>query len=125
VTVDLSRMVGHALPGQILLGDFDGPEAEGTLSFVENTAATLKELNGLDISGSRIGTIRCYVTGDSLGGGRYAVNRYHLKDKHGTMRSVYNAKINIHRDNAQSIFLGMQSEDLAVFNAVEVESVSV
>jgi hypothetical protein len=124
VTVDLSRMVGHALPGQILLGDFDGTEAEGTLAFVENTAATLKELNGLDVSGSRIGTIRCYVTGDSLGGGRYAANRYHLRDKHGTMRAVYNAKINIHRENAQSIFLGMQGEDLAVFNAVDVESVS-
>src|SRR5690606_16976595 len=117
VTVDLSRMVDRALPGQILLGDFslEMPAPGGsvrrlrydTLDFVENTAATLDQLNGLEISGGRIETIRCYLTGRSLGSGHYLVNRYHLKDKHGTNRTVYNAKINIHRQNAEPIFLGI------------------
>lgn len=134
VTVDLSRMVDRALPGQILLGDFSTDVAFGTgnvrrirydtLDFVENTAATLDQLNGLDISGGRIETIRCYLTGRSLGGGRYMVNRYHLKDKHGTNRTVYNAKINIHRDKAEPIFLGIQSDDLWAFNAARVESIN-
>ena len=124
VTVDLARMVGHALPGQILLGDFVTPLGESTLAFVENTAATLDQLNGLDISGSRVDTIRCYVTGQSQGGGRYLANRYHLRDKHGTLRTVYNAKINIHRERAEPIFLGMRSADLPAFNAVKVESPS-
>jgi hypothetical protein len=121
VTVDLARMVGHALPGQILLGDFVTPLGESTPAFVESTAATLEQLNGLDISGSRIDTIRCYLTGDSQGGGRYLVNRYHLRDKHGTTRAVYNAKINIHRAEAEPIFLGMRSGDLPAFDAVNVE----
>jgi hypothetical protein len=95
-----------------------------TLDFVESTAATLDQLNGLDISGGRIQAIRCYLTGRSLGEGRYLVNRYHLKDKHGTNRTVYNAKINIHRDKAEPIFLGIQSDDLWAFNAARVESIN-
>jgi hypothetical protein len=135
VTVDLSRMVDRALPGQILLGDFTtemAPLGSGnvrrlrcdTLDFVENTAATLDQLNGLDISGGRIETIRCYLTGRSLGSGHYLVNRYHLKDKHGTNRTVYNAKINIHRDKTEPIFLGIQSDDLWAFNASRIESIN-
>ena len=134
VTVDLSRMVDRALPGQILLGDFSTDAAFGTgnvrrircdtVDFVENTAATLDQLNGLDISGGQIQGIRCYLTGRSLGSGHYLVNRYHLKDKHGTNRTVYNAKINIHRDKAEPIFLGIQSEDLWAFNAARVESIN-
>ena len=130
VTVDLSRMVDRALPGQILLGDFVTPGGDGgsgrpilqdTLDFVENTAATLDQLNGLDISGGRIESIRCYLTGPGLGDGQFQVNRYHLRDKHNTTRAVYNAKINIHRDRAEPIFLGIRSNDLWAFNASKVE----
>lgn len=133
VTVDLARMVERSLPGQILLGDFvtrvGGEPGKrsiryDTLEFVESTAATLDQLNGLEISGGHIENIRCYLTGRSLGGGQYLVNRYHLRDKHGTMRTVYNAKINIHRHKAEPIFLGIQSDDLWAFNAARVESIN-
>ncbi len=133
VTVDLARMVERALPGQILLGDFEfrlGGSTLGrgmrfdTLDFVENTAATLDRLNGLDISGGRVRNIRCYLTGRSLGTGQYLVNRYHVSDKHGMTRAVYNAKINIERDKAEPIYLGIQSEDLWAFNTAKVESLS-
>lgn len=133
VTVDLARMLERALPGQILLGDFKfrhgGNAIEramrfDTLDFVESTAATLDQLNGLDISGGRVENIRCYLTGRSLGSGRYVVNRFHVRDKHGATRAVYNAKINIHRDNAEPIYLGIRSEDLAAFDTVKEESLS-
>ncbi len=133
VTIDLSRMIERALPGQILLGNFRIETTEektrrkmryDTLNFVENTAATLDQLNGMDISGGSIDNIRCYLTGKNLGGGRYMVNRYHIADKHGTTRSVYNAKINIHRENAEPIFLGIQSEDLQSFATSRVESLN-
>jgi hypothetical protein len=133
VTVDLARMLERALPGQILLGDFTfrhgGSAVErsmrlDTLDFVENTASTLDRLNGLDISGGRVENIRCYLTGRSLGSGHYLVNRYHVQDKHGALRAVYNAKINIRRDNAEPIFLGVPSEDLWAFNTSKVESLS-
>ncbi|MBI3530486.1 MAG: hypothetical protein HY067_21275 [Betaproteobacteria bacterium] len=133
VTIDLSRMIERALPGQILLGDFRIEIIEektwrkiryDTLDFVENTAATLDQLHGMNISGGSIDNIRCYLTGTSLGAGRYLVNRYHIVDKHGTTRTVYNAKINIHRENAEPIFLGIQSEDLQAFSTARVESLS-
>ncbi|HZP91489.1 MAG TPA: hypothetical protein VFB20_01220 [Burkholderiales bacterium] len=132
VTVDLSRMIDKALPGQILLGDFDirdegktGTRARyDTLDFVEKTAATLDQLKGLSVSGGRIDNIRCYLTGQSFGGGRYLVNRYHIRDKHGTTRIVYNAKINIHRENAEPIFLGIQREDLWAFPTTKVEALN-
>ena len=125
VTVDLARMVQRALPGQILLGDFqtsmgEGETAKGqrdTIEFVEETAATLDQLAGLDISGGRVSSIRCYLTGRRLEGGGHYVHRYHLRDKHGSTRKVYNAKINIHREGAEPIYLGIQNEDLANFDA--------
>jgi hypothetical protein len=133
VTVDLARMIERALPGQILIGDFEfqfgGNAIErsmrfDTLDFVENTAATLDQLNGLDISGGRVDNIRCYLTGRSLGNGQYLVSRYHIGDKHGATRAVYNAKINIQRDKAEPIFLGIPSGDLWAFNTTKVESLS-
>lgn len=132
VTVDLARMLEGAQPGQILLGDFvtqlDGtgsglPIRYDTLAFVENVAATLDQLNGLEISGGRIGRILCYLTGPRLAG-QYTVNRYYLRDKHGTTRAVYNAKVNIHRDQGQTIFLGRENDDLQNFNAAKVEPLS-
>ena len=133
VTVDLARMLERALPGQILLGDFTfqfgGNAIErslrfDTLDFVENTAATLDQLKGLDISGGCVEKIRCYLTGRSLGNGRYLVNRYHVRDKHGATRAVYNAKINIRRDKTEPIFLGIRGEDLSAFDTTKVESLS-
>ncbi len=129
VTVDLSRMVSSALPGQILLGDFlsenIGDEngrllSRNTLGFVEGTAATLGQLYGLDTSGGRIKKIHCYLTGNGLGGGRFLVNQYQLHDKHNTPRLVYNAKINIHRYHADPIYLGIRTEDLWAFSTSKV-----
>jgi hypothetical protein len=133
ITIDLSRMIEKALPGQILLGDFETEVADGatgratrrnTLDFVEKTAATLDQLKGLEISGDRVDNIRCYLTGQSLGSGRFPVNRYHIRDKHGTSRTVYNAKINIHREHAAPIFLGVQQDDLSAFSVEQVEVLS-
>lgn len=132
VTVDLARMIEKSLPGQILLGEFELREETGprrsirhdTVDFVERTAATLDHLNGLAISGGNIENIRCYLTGQNLGSGRYMVNRYHIRDKHGTTRVVYNAKINIHRENTEPIFLGIQRDDLWAFASAKVEALN-
>jgi len=133
VTIDLARMLERALPGQILLGDFTfrfgGNAIErglrfDTLDFVENTAATLDQLKGLDISGGRVEKIRCYLTGQNLGSGHYLVNRFHVMDKHGASRAVYNAKINIHRDKAEPIYLGIRGDNLSAFDTVKVDSLS-
>jgi hypothetical protein len=131
VTIDLARLLERALPGQILLGDFvttmgggtpAAPIRCGTLEFVASTAASLQQLHGLDLSGGAISGISCYLTGPRSPGGDFEVNRYHLRDKHSATRPVYNAKINIHRDGAEPIFLGIRHEDLWAFSAAKVET---
>ena len=121
VTIDLARMIEQALPGQILLGDFNiafsGGDADGvvrysTLDFVAKTAETLDQLKGLVIAENHIENIRCYLTGQAVPGGNFQVSRYQIGDKHGLSRSVYNAKINIRRHQADPIFLGIQHKDL-------------
>lgn len=121
VTIDLARMIDQALPGQILIGDFE-VEMTGdresdvtpvsTLDFVERTARSLDQLRGLVVAGDEIASMSCYLTGAALSGGGYAVNRYEPRDKHGIAHPVYNAKINIHRRHAEPIFLGIQHRDL-------------
>jgi hypothetical protein len=120
VTIDLSRMIEQAMPNQILLGDFsiemshDGQLVEvDTLDFVARTAASLYQLRGLTIADDRIENIRCYLTGRRTDDGQYAVAPYRIHDKHGIARTVLNAKINIHREQASPIFLGVQNEDLS------------
>ena len=121
VTIELSRMIGRALPGQILLGDFNvevsSAEAQGvtrysTLDFVAKTSSTLQQLNGLVVAEDRIENIRCYLTGEATPGGDFRVRRYDIRDKHGATRAVYNAKINIHRHEARPIYLGIQHKEL-------------
>jgi len=119
VTIDLSRMVEQAMPNQILLGDFSIEMIEGedlvevnTLDFVARTAAGLHQLRGLTIADDQIEDIRCYLTGRRGGDGGYAVTPYRIRDKHGIARTVFNAKINIHREKAAPIFLGVRNEEL-------------
>ena len=119
VTIELSRMIARALPGQILLGDFNidvdganGVTRCGTFEFVAKTGATLDELSGLVVAGDHIEEIRCYLTGEAAPGGNFLVSRYEIRDKHGLSRAVYNAKINIHRRHAEPIFLGIQHREL-------------
>jgi hypothetical protein len=121
VTIELSRMIARALPGQILLGDFNVEvgtgDAQGvtrydTLDFVAKTSATLDQLNGLMVARDRIENIRCYLTGEAAPGGDFRVSRYQIRDKHGATRAVYNAKINIHRQKARPIYLGLQHKEL-------------
>lgn len=122
VTIELARIVENALPGQILLGDFNIAIAEeagcgcattyNTPEFIERTASTLGQLEGLAVAGDGIGEIRCYLTGETAPGGGFRVERYSIRDKHGMTRAVYNAKINIHLEQGQPIFLGIQNGDL-------------
>ena len=60
----------------------------------------------------QIEDVRCYLTGESRADGTFSVTHYTVRDKHGLTRSVYNAKINIHRREAEPIFLGIRHKDL-------------
>ncbi len=124
VTIELARMIEAAQPGQILVGDFmadltdqmtDADESKVNLdavSFLHRAQNNLTKLSGLELSGERVTAIKCYLTGERLESGEFNIRRLSIKDKHGLTRSAYNAKINIYRDTAQPILLGIEDRIL-------------
>jgi hypothetical protein len=119
VTIDLARMVERAMPGQVLVGDFDavlpGDKPETTMhldsiSFVDFAQTNLSHLNGLELSGDAIESIKCYLTGKAQKDGQFSIRRLTVEDKHGMSHSVFNAKINIHRKLADPIYLGIEDK---------------
>ncbi len=126
VTIELARMIDRALPGQILVGKFNTlmrSETSGeiqridSIEFVERTRRPLKQLNGLSLAGAEIDAIACYLTGQRDAQGEFGISEFEISDKHGLPHRVYNAKINIHRREGQTIFLGLREEDLPAFSA--------
>ena len=126
VTIELARMVEQALPGQVLVGDFQIPVPDGeiglvkkidTTVFIDRAQETLSSLNGLVLSDDKIDSISCYLTGDKLENQGFAVRRYVITDKHGKQRNVYNAKVNIYLNDSNPVYLGLRTNKLGPFNA--------
>ena len=126
VTIELARMIEAALPGQILVGEFladlQGNEVKDhsqtqahidAVTFLERAQGNLAKLSGLEFSGERVTAIKCYLTGENMGDGQFNIRRLLIKDKHGLSRIAYNAKVNIYRESAQPILLGIEDRKLA------------
>ena len=126
VTIELARMIEAAMPGQILVGDFmadlsdqikDESDSQVNLDavrFLQRAQRNLANLSGLVLSGERVTAIKCYLTGEQLASGEFNIRLLNIKDKHGLTRTAYNAKINIYRDRAQPILLGIEDRKLGV-----------
>ena len=124
VTIELARMIDAALPGQILVGDFvaelsteyvDPAQTQANLdavTFLQRAQGNLSKLSGLEFSGERVTAIKCYLTGEDLGDGQFNIRKLHITDKHGLSRVAYNAKVNIYRETAQPILLGIEDKKL-------------
>jgi hypothetical protein len=124
VTIELARMIEAALPGQILVGEFlasntqANPDPTQTqahidaVTFLQRAQGNLSKLSGLEFSGERVTAIKCYLTGEKMGGGQFSIRRLTIKDKHGLSRVAYNAKVNIYRENTQPILLGIEDRKL-------------
>ena len=124
VTIELARMIEAALPGQILVGEFladhtkDSKDLTQTqahmdaVTFLQRAQGNLSKLSGLEFSGERVTAIKCYLTGENMGGGQFNIRRLTIKDKHGLSRVAYNAKVNIYRENTQPILLGIEDRKL-------------
>jgi len=120
VTIELARMIERAMPGQILFGDFEADlpreDCAGPTDFVHIDAVRfmdlaqgeLSRLNGLELSGEAIESIKCYLTGKARADGTFTVRRLVINDKHGLSHAVFNAKINIYRRAAEPILLGIE-----------------
>ena len=124
VTIELARMIEAALPGQILVGEFlashTHPDPDPTqtqahidaVTFLQRAQGNLAMLSGLVFSGELVTAIKCYLTGENMGGGQFSIRRLTIKDKHGLSRVAYNAKVNIYRENTQPILLGIEDRKL-------------
>ena len=125
VTIELARMIDAAQPGQILVGDFmaaiDPEDLENAdfvdpnidaVKFLERAQGNLSQLSGMELAGERVTAIKCYLTGEEVGGGAFSIRRLVIKDKHGLSRVAFNAKVNIYRESAQPILLGIQDKKL-------------
>ena len=119
VTIELARMIERALPGQILVGDFEAslPLSEGanaecvhlnSVNFVDRAQLNLAQMNGLVLSGEAIESIKCYLTGKARPDGTFTIRKLAINDKHGLTHTVFNAKINIYRRAAEPILLGIE-----------------
>ncbi len=126
VTIELARMIDAALPGQILVGEFfadlednrpkDHAETQAhidAVTFLQRAQGNLSKLSGMEFSGERVTAIKCYLTGENMGGGQFNIRRLLIRDKHGLSRIAYNAKVNIYRELAQPILLGIEDRKLA------------
>jgi hypothetical protein len=128
VTIELARMIEAAYPGQILVGDFmadlsdqisestDSQVNLDAVRFLQRAKGNLAKLSGLELSGERVTSIKCYLTGEQLANGDFNIRRLSIRDKHGLTRTAYNAKINIYRDTAQPILLGIEDRKLRSVN---------
>lgn len=124
VTIELARMIEAAQPGQILVGEFladaNGPftkvdESRANLdaiTFLRRAQGNLATLSGLELSGEKVTAIKCYLTGERLENGDFNIRKLHIRDKHGLTRTAYNAKVNIYRDVAEPILLGIEDRKL-------------
>ena len=123
VTIELARMVDKALPGQIMVGEFNlnrqfarnaPPEVAcvDAIRFVDLAQEDLLRLNGLELSGEPIRSIKCYLTGQPMSGGGFSVRRLEIHDKHGLVHHAFNAKVNIYRERAEPIYLGIEDRSL-------------
>ena len=124
VTIELARMIEAALPGQILVGDFmadviaDVTDPAATqahldaVTFLQRAQGNLDKLSGMEFSGERVTAIKCYLTGEDMGGGQFNIRRLTIMDKHGLSRVAFNAKVNIYRESAEPILLGIEDRKL-------------
>lgn len=123
VTIELARMIERALPGQILVGEFQAgvaPDSIGdtqpamidSIRFIEIAQRNLSQLNGLELAGDAIESIKCYLTGRAQSDGTFTIRKLALNDKHGLTRNVFNAKINIYRIGGTPILLGIEDRSL-------------
>lgn len=118
VTIDLARMLERAMAGQIVIGDFPQPGVhssapmEAAPDFVSRMQREVTGLAGIRIAGEQVGDIRCYLTGPAEADGSFGTSRYSAVDKHGVRRFMFNAKINIYRQGAAPIFLGVRDADV-------------
>ncbi|GAB3289425.1 hypothetical protein [Parahaliea aestuarii] len=119
VTIDLARMVDLARPHQVLVGNFsaqvrrdDGSvESMRAPAFVKHCSRALGTVEGIQLSGKSIVSMRCGLTGENEVGERRAARRFRVIDKHGLSRTAYNLELDIEFADG-ALKLGLEGANL-------------
>lgn len=136
VTIEAARMVGGALPNQVLIGSYTrepvaaddpiyritGGHRIDTPMFVALVQPGLGKLKGEKISGNEILGIKAYLTGEALSENEFSIKKYSITDKHGLTHKVFNVKCNILTSNEKTVYIGRQDDALAGFAGRHLKS---
>ena len=99
-------------PAGDLIFRADGGADFDAIGFMEQAQGSLSQLNGLELSGEAVESIKCYLTGEACPDGTFSIRKLAIEDKHGLRRNAFNAKVNIHRRGAAPILLGIEDRQL-------------
>lgn len=118
LTIDLARLIEHAVPNQILVADFCRTDEGGganvnTDKFLEGAYQVLDGIKDFELSGSAITGISTYLTGDAMADGTFNIRKLRFLDKHQLPHVAYNAKVNIFLKGNDPIYLGVQDSEIS------------
>jgi len=113
VTIQVARLIGTALPEQMLIGDFARPLGLGhshcdTETFLTAVSERLANIPELRVLGYRIDRIAFYLTGPRAADGRHRPTLITITDKHGFEHRCYNAKLNAFTEQGEPYYCGLQ-----------------
>jgi hypothetical protein len=130
-TTTLRRLAAKALSAQVLIADFNRPRDENdgngvnTMFFVMHAQRKLRELGAIELGGDKVTSILTFLTGPASGPRQNDISQFRIRDAHGVEHVAYNAMVSIHREQAQSVFLGLDAKALDAFKAVDVTELHV
>lgn len=126
VTIELARLIGKALPGQICVGRFVRPTEPpvvrelDTLMFLARVEKLLEKIAGVAIGGHAIASANTQLTGGKIGDRAFPVLIHRIVDKHGFDHDLFNARILVRRADDEPIVAGLRPDELAGFEASPV-----
>ena len=128
VTITLARLISKALTNQMIVGAFRRPldnvpgRELDTPMFMTQAAAAMAKLSGLEMGDYPLTELRSYLTGAELKEGRYGVEGFKIKDKHGLLHECFNANVVLVDEAGTRTELGMKRGELEQFEAERFRS---
>lgn len=114
-TINAARLIGKARADQILVGeclnDLDPTDVWTAQRYVMAADRLLDGLKDFKLLGNSVGEIRFYLTGPK-DDERFRNQKIRIVDKHGFEHICFNAKINTHLKEAESIYAGLQHRQI-------------
>jgi hypothetical protein len=121
---ETQHLLEAALPGQILIGAFerpmaDGPPRKGTIyklldapRFVGLAQRRLGDFDNVMLGKEKVAGIKLYLTGDEIAPGTFDIEAFGFPMAKARTMEAFNVKLNIHRPEQPPFFFGLQHKDL-------------